>query len=383
MAAFLVLISHLRSIAFANYDRVAQHTLPVSALYFLCSLGHAAVIVFFVVSGYLVGGRTLLRALRTPVSLVEFASHRIARIYVVLLPALLTGYGMDWIGLHLVDQDGLYTHQAPWHIWSLDYNVSDHLTGWSLLGNLFMLQTIAVPPLGSNGALWSLANEWWYYVAFAQFLILLTPRPLALRLGAAAVLALLVLALPAGLSLLFLVWGVGVAAAMLDERWQGISPALALLAFMAVIMGLRTINEAGLSPILTDLAIAAAYALALLSAKRLPLRWWHPMHRQLARFSYSTYLVHFPAMLLALAATNRIFHRGIAEQPSLAAVAAAGGLVVVLYGFAWGFSMLTEARTETCRLAMLKWCGLAPPPRVWKMATVAASSQSSSTQGRS
>jgi hypothetical protein len=40
----------------------------------------------------------------------------------------------------------------------------------------------------------------------------------------------------------------------------------------------------------------------------------------------------------------------------LPAVAAAGGLVIVLYGFAWGFSMLTEARTEICRLAVLRWC---------------------------
>jgi peptidoglycan/LPS O-acetylase OafA/YrhL len=356
IAAFLVLISHLRSIAFANYGSVSLHTVPVAALYFLCSLGHTAVIVFFVVSGYLVGGRTLLRAVRAPVSLVEFASHRIARIYVVLIPALLTGYGLDWIGLHLVDRTGLYIHQAPWHIWSLDYDVSDHLTGWSLVGNLFMLQTIAVPPLGSNGALWSLANEWWYYVAFAQFLILLAPRPLALRLRAVAILALLVVALPVGLSLWFLVWAVGVAAAVLDERWQGISPAIALLAFLTVCICLRTRNEDGLPPIMTDLATAAAYSLALLSAKRLPLAWWHPIHRQLARFSYSTYLVHFPAMLLVLAATHRILHRGIAEQPTLPAVAAAGGLVIVLYGLAWGFSMLTEARTEICRLAVLRWC---------------------------
>jgi peptidoglycan/LPS O-acetylase OafA/YrhL len=358
MAACLVLMSHLRSLAFANYDSVALHTLPVAAMYFVCSLGHAAVIIFFVVSGYLVGGRTLLRARRATVSLVDFASHRMARIYVVLLPALLTGYCLDWIGLHLVDRTGLYTHQAPWHIWSLDYAVSDRLSLWSLAGNSLMLQTIAVPPLGSNGALWSLANEWWYYVAFAQCLILLRPRPLALRLGAAAILALLGLAMPAGLSLLFLVWCVGVGAAVLDERWQGVSPGIALLAFIAVVTCIRTRNEAGLSPIMTDLAIATAYSLALLSAKRLPQSWWHPVHRHLARFSYSIYLVHFPAMLLVLAATNRIFHRGIAEQPTWPAVAAAGGLVMALYAYSWGFSRLTEARTEICRLALLRWCGL-------------------------
>jgi peptidoglycan/LPS O-acetylase OafA/YrhL len=358
IAACLVVISHLRSIAFANYDAVSNHALPIIALYFLCSLGHAAVIVFFVISGYLVGGRTLIRALRAPVSLIEFASHRIARIYVVLAPALLIGYAFDWIGLHLIDRTGLYTNQAPWHIWSLDYDVSSRLTLWSLIGNLFMLQTIAVEPLGSNGALWSLANEWWYYIVFGLGLILLSARSLGVRCAALALEACLLVLLPVGLSLWFLVWAVGVLAAFIDERWPGISPPVALAALVAVCVCMHPTTYSGPRSIVPDVALAAAYALALLSAKNLPTRLCHPIHRWLAGFSYSTYLIHLPAILLALAAINRFFHRGIAEQPTLPAVAAAAGMVIVIYGLAWGFSRLTEARTEQCRLAVLTWCGL-------------------------
>jgi peptidoglycan/LPS O-acetylase OafA/YrhL len=357
IAACLVVISHLRSVAFANYDTVSSHALPVIALYFLCSLGHAAVIVFFVISGYLVGGRTLMRALRAPVSLIEFASHRIARIYVVLAPALLIGYAFDWIGLHFIDRSGLYTNQAPWHIWSLGYDVSSRLTLWSLMGNLFMMQTIAVEPLGSNGALWSLANEWWYYVVFGLGLILLSPRSLPTRCTALVLGVCLLVLLPVGLSLWFLVWAVGVVAAFIDERWQGIAPPVALGMLAAVCVCVHPTTYSGPLSIVPDLALAAAYSLALLSAKRLPLRLCHPIHRWLASFSYSTYLIHFPAMLLALAAMNRVFHRGIAEQPSLPSVAAAGGMVMLIYGLAWGFSRLTEARTEQCRLAVLTWCG--------------------------
>jgi peptidoglycan/LPS O-acetylase OafA/YrhL len=41
--------------------------------------------------------------------------------------------------------------------------------------NAFFLQTIAGPTFGSNGPLWSLAYEWWYYVLFPLVLAALWP----------------------------------------------------------------------------------------------------------------------------------------------------------------------------------------------------------------
>jgi peptidoglycan/LPS O-acetylase OafA/YrhL len=189
-------------------------------------------------------------------------------------------------------------------------------------------------------------------------LILLSARSLPVRGTALALGAALLVLLPVGLSLWFLVWAMGVLTAFIDERWQGISPPLAAGALIAVCVCVHSTTHPGLWSIVPDLALAAAYALALLSAKNLPPRLCHPIHRWLAGFSYSTYLIHFPAMLLALAAINRFFHRGIAEQPTLPSVVAAAGMVIVIYGLAWGFSRLTEARTEQCRLAILSWSRL-------------------------
>jgi len=36
-----------------------------------------------------------------------------------------------------------------------------------LLENLGFVQTVSVPVYGTNGPLWSLANEFWYYVMFS------------------------------------------------------------------------------------------------------------------------------------------------------------------------------------------------------------------------
>jgi peptidoglycan/LPS O-acetylase OafA/YrhL len=42
----------------------------------------------------------------------------------------------------------------------------DHLGPEVLLGNLVFLQAILVPTWGSNGPLWSLAFEFWFYIWF-------------------------------------------------------------------------------------------------------------------------------------------------------------------------------------------------------------------------
>lgn len=58
-AAFLVVIGHLRSFMFIEYNQIISPSIFDKIFYFITGLGHEAVIVFFVLSGYLVGGGTL------------------------------------------------------------------------------------------------------------------------------------------------------------------------------------------------------------------------------------------------------------------------------------------------------------------------------------
>ena len=58
-AAFIVLIHHVRHIVLADLVNVENKSLPTKCFYFLTGLGHEAVMVFFVVSGLLVGALTL------------------------------------------------------------------------------------------------------------------------------------------------------------------------------------------------------------------------------------------------------------------------------------------------------------------------------------
>src|SRR5580698_9170265 len=58
-AAFSVLLNHLRDALFVDYEAIARHNPLTSAAYLVSGLGRQWVMVFFVLSGYLVGGSVL------------------------------------------------------------------------------------------------------------------------------------------------------------------------------------------------------------------------------------------------------------------------------------------------------------------------------------
>src|SRR5438093_211100 len=59
LSALAVMVGHLRGLFFVSFGDVQAPTLLVSIVYFLTSLGHEAVIVFFVLSGYFIAGNVL------------------------------------------------------------------------------------------------------------------------------------------------------------------------------------------------------------------------------------------------------------------------------------------------------------------------------------
>ena len=105
-------------------------------------------------------------------------------------------------------------------------------TFWTLLGNVFFLQTLTTPVWGSNGPLWSLAYEFWYYVCFPllAYALGLTGRPLSTirRLLCGVSVVALFIALPQDVRTGFLVWMVGVCVYVIQNTWQHQARPLAL-----------------------------------------------------------------------------------------------------------------------------------------------------------
>jgi peptidoglycan/LPS O-acetylase OafA/YrhL len=359
IAAFLVVLGHVFSISMAHYYDIPDRSLVLRGLHFFSGFGHTAVIVFFVISGFLVGGRAILRFSDQGFSVTDYFLHRFSRIYTVFIPALVVGYILDWSGIKFFNSSGIYTHPEQFYTNPLGNDIANHLSLEIFVGNLMQLQTIIVSSLGSNGPLWSLANEWWYYVLFGLCMIAYRSGRVLTRGVAGGAIVAMVMVLPLTISLWFVMWGLGAGLAVLDRYWVGwpffAGATIAFVCLIAVGWLTALLPDTGVgvaTDFVVDLAVALGYSAALVCAKNLKRRvkFW-PLHRALASFSYTVYLVHFPTMVFAAAALKEIFDIGFWLRPTgtVDAMIYLGALLALLYGYSWIFAALTEAYTDAVR----------------------------------
>ncbi|MDO8306586.1 acyltransferase family protein, partial [Herminiimonas sp.] len=157
LAALQVVAAHLRAQLYPGLKSVPDPALWYQALAFFTGFAHQAVVIFFLLSGWLVGG-SLLNRLGQPDIMLPYAIDRITRLWIVLVPAfvltLLLAILMDLVDPRRFD----FASDNPWSV-------------AAFAGNLFGLQDMAVPRFGGNFALWSLANETWYYIVFPLLLL--------------------------------------------------------------------------------------------------------------------------------------------------------------------------------------------------------------------
>jgi peptidoglycan/LPS O-acetylase OafA/YrhL len=188
--------------AFAvNYHDSAVHT----------HLGHQAVIVFFVLSGYFVGGGALRAVRSRQWSTQSYLLRRLTRLWVVLIPALLLGALFDAIGARLFSATTLI-YAKLWNsgLGSTGNVIPAHFALSTFAGNVFFLQGILVPCFGTNGPLWSLSYEFWYYLIFPLLLVVLMPSTATVcRIMSIATLVAISIFCGRDISLYFLIWLMG------------------------------------------------------------------------------------------------------------------------------------------------------------------------------
>jgi peptidoglycan/LPS O-acetylase OafA/YrhL len=142
-AAFCVLISHANS-----RDVVTTKLVPYS-------LGHNAVIIFFLLSGYVIAFVTDTKEKTAR----EYWLSRLSRIYSVAVPAVLLTLGFDLLG-EMINPDfyaGNVTTHDYWYV-----RVAASLTFTN------ELWFVAIMPF-SNSAYWSLCYEMTYYLLFSIY----------------------------------------------------------------------------------------------------------------------------------------------------------------------------------------------------------------------
>jgi peptidoglycan/LPS O-acetylase OafA/YrhL len=361
VAALLVVMSHLKPILFVEYADLKEKGLLIDFFYLITGLGHEAVIVFFVMSGLLVGGLSVARYRTHRFIPSEFMIQRFSRIYIVLIPALLVGFMWDQLGLTHFNTAGLYTETPKFR---LDGIAANQLSWHLLIENGLMMQHISVPILGSNGALWSISYEWWCYVFFLfgfVFMASCMRREPRFHYGLFAFLLLALL--PLDVLRYFVIWLIGLAVLFSPLRKVRCSRLLGYGMLLLTVLWSR-FNHDNAQTILgiprgyvCDVLVTGACfflftALNQGTMRRTPGR---NLHKLLADFSYTTYLVHLPFMILVISLLNRFFDLPLLQQPSPGGVACFLFIGLLIYFYSYCFSRMTERHTDALRNWLHGW----------------------------
>jgi peptidoglycan/LPS O-acetylase OafA/YrhL len=305
LAAVEVLVFHAYQLMFqeqvpgASYD--ASIVFAYSAARALSAHGVAAVTVFFVLSGYLVGGPALVRAKNGGLSAIDYFSARAARLYVVLIPALVISFCAYVSAKQMGGWPAFEaSHRAYYEASGL---LSASVSPASAICNGLFLQTIACPAFAGNLALWSLSNEFWYYVLiFALLSVRKNPTWALLIVG---IVVLFVIAEKSdvrgthtGLAffLYFFIWCCGALV------YAIVAPVLAWLFALLICLGgiyILSINGLLASWAAYYLTIALLTGAAILSLEftKISLPSFLRFTSELAKFSFTLYAIHFPILV--------------------------------------------------------------------------------------
>jgi len=335
-AAFTVLVGHVRPAVVVSFGALPdeQRSALTALLYAVTRLGNEAVLVFFVLSGYLVGGRAVRKLAAGTFSTTDYALDRLTRIYVPLVPVLAVSALIAAIrGLPLVGVD--------------------------LAGTLVGLNTVLTHNFAGNGPLWSLAYELWFYVVTGAVGALATTRRLRAVSAALVLLFFLVFSVLSASYLFCWVAGLLACAVQPDRRHDRpavlVGLALAALGLWAIQLGkvsgdtaVQALREQLPRPSVEAARVLFAAGVALL-VQRLALTppraaWLRRVEAAgtpLAAFSYTLYLVHRPLLVL--------FEVERAPRLGWSALGLGLGLTAAALAGAWGLYWLFERRTGDVR----------------------------------
>jgi peptidoglycan/LPS O-acetylase OafA/YrhL len=350
LAALLVVVAHIRHLYFVDYRNVTDlHSIFIKGFYFLTGLGHEAVVIFFVLSGFLVGGGAVKKVSQHRFQLGDYFISRFSRIYTVLLPALLLGGLLDTLGTHFFNLSEIYTNAQKYNIGSMSIVITNNLNLTIFFGNLLNLQNIFVPRFGSNQPLWSLANEWWYYIVFGLLIEAYRVRDKVLMSAGLLTLTLVIFfLLPINIQLWFSIWLLGALAGIISFRKITVPAwASAILIVIALAASRISHNDDATAhlyhDLLRDLLLALAFCIAIILLKNanfnFPIKH---VHRELANFSYSLYLIHFPLLVFLTAILYDFLGKSFFVNPRVDSFVLFGLVTIFLYFSAWFFGRCTE-----------------------------------------
>ncbi|TWE04162.1 peptidoglycan/LPS O-acetylase OafA/YrhL [Peribacillus frigoritolerans] len=361
VAAILVLINHFRNIFFVKFEDIDYPNIFLKLLYSFAGLGHQAVIVFFVLSGFFISNSVLTNVYKNNWSWKYYLINRFTRLYVVLIPVLLIGFILDVVGSNVFDYS------------FFPRNIESNLKISVLFGNLFFLQEIFVPVLGSNGPLWSLSYEFWYYILFPCLLFIFVNRKSKFKVIIYCIFTIL-LALVLGIRNIeilsyFLIWLLGaliLVSPPISFKRNRHKILVKLLVFLSFIATLG-ISRLGLisSVFVGDLLLSITFSVLIyitihlktsfnIFLKLKPL--YYVISKKIAGFSFTLYLFHYPLLIFLFAFISNL---GVKKmQPTFINLLYGAFICLAVILVTYLLSVYTEGKTNRVRVIVVQMLSL-------------------------
>jgi peptidoglycan/LPS O-acetylase OafA/YrhL len=363
LSAFAVVLGHVRLLFIEDYSSAPQNLID-AVLYSVTSLGSQAVIVFFVLSGYFVGGGVVSRFRRNKFSWFDYANSRLTRLWLVLVPALLLTLLCDLTGTAIFGDAAEYMHPESY----VGMNRDPTLGPVAFVGNVAFLQGLHVPIYGTNNPLWSLAYEAWYYLMFPSILALLwRGQAMRSRIVGGLVLAIGVVISGPTVLLLFPCWLLGALVGAyrrqladsldrLNMRSLSIARGMAVLITFLVAIFVRLQSQL---PSRSDAWLLAVVTAGMVAVFVTDVEWSGWLGRFLgalsstAHSSYSLYAIHMPIVVFLAAWT--VPDPGLRMSMTPITLLMCTGIVLGIWAIAFAFARVTEMKTDRLKGAIDKF----------------------------
>ena len=343
IASIYVVIHHARWLLWEGYNdgfktHQASYNLTNEILMYFFGLfqfGHQAVLFFFVLSGFVIHWSVSKRIDKDgKFDIAFYLIRRFKRIYPPLIVAIIFTFLFDKIGLlsHLP----VYFSHTPYQ--SINQNIHPVLDLRTLFGNLAFVQTVYTPVWGTNGALWSLMYEWWFYILYIPVCWLFRKNKILtsiflliiwifnVEFGSSPLLLQMVLNY-------FIAWYMGMLLADF-LRYKSVN-IVTLIAYLVAIFSIsifRYYNGIG-----KDMAFAVAIVILLYIILTTNKFNYLSIFQKLGGFSYTLYVVHLPLICLL---SGYVMHINGGKLPIHAGYIICG--IIIAIPFAWMLHYIAE-----------------------------------------
>lgn len=338
-AALMVLLFHIKLLELG----------PSKVLSFIPNRGHDFVILFFVLSGYVIASaadRKRTQGLR------EFVLDRMARVYSVAMPILMICTLLALFMHAQIDPERNMAHAIDHPYQTLGLNLVFISESWGLQMTPFL-----------NGAYWSLCYEVMYYIIFGVCFFMrgwLRVAFLVVAMGLAGPKVLLLMPC----------WLLGMAAYIWRDRWRLHRLTAVFVAIVVPAVILILLHELGFAPamrsimkewfhdsydnlgfsndFLVDYVAASLAAFHIYGVRYIGLRWSAGLASFItasAAMSFTLYLFHSPMVILVM----NVF--GPQHSGFDAFLVSAVAIPLVCYGV----SRVTESRRSVVRSWLARW----------------------------